>query len=167
MTIYVPALSNTFLIEENYFHLEDENKILLITLHMWWLEFYWPYSNSFIHICLNFFLLHFLYVFSARHIQTHFYHNKTSSTSLWVETLRTMDARHIPGSHSCIRATSNNLTILKRNCEQHKSKHCHPTKLNLSPTQLCCRSKIIHWHFNSTHHKGRLHWGRDWAVSLS
>ena len=34
MTIYVPALSNTFLIEENFFHLEDENKILLITLHI-------------------------------------------------------------------------------------------------------------------------------------
>ena len=90
ITIYVPALSNAFLIEENVFHLEDENQILLITLHMWWLEWFLPYANSSIHIFLIFFLLHFLYIFSARHIQTHSYHNTTSGTLLWVEMLRDM-----------------------------------------------------------------------------
>ena len=90
ITIYVPALSNAFLIEENFFHLEDENQILLITLHMWWLEWFLPYANSSIHIFLIFFLLHFLYIFSAKHLQTHFYHNTTSGTSLWVEMLSDM-----------------------------------------------------------------------------
>ena len=51
-----------------------------------------------------------------------------------------MDRRHIPGSHSCIRTTTNNLTILKSNCEQHKSKHYHPTKLSLSPT---CNTGVL------------------------
>lgn len=84
------CIIKTFLIEENFFHLEDENQILLITLHMWWLECSLPYANSFIHIFLIFFLLHFLYIFSAKHLQTHFYHNTTSGTSLWVEMLSDM-----------------------------------------------------------------------------